>query len=69
MSSVRRPPGVVGDDETWHYSPTISPDGSSIIVTRYAAETDGGDLWIYDAERGLGRPVVAGPGDQDTPIW
>jgi len=60
---------VLGDNATWHYFPRISPDGQSVSVARYAADTNGGDLWIYDRDRGLGRPVVAGDGDDDTAVW
>jgi Tol biopolymer transport system component len=59
----------LGTEDTWHYSATFSPDGRSVLVSRYAPDTEGGDLWLYNVERGLGRPLAAGPGDQDTPVW
>ena len=61
--------GMLGEENTWHYMPRISPDGKKVAVSRYSADTDGGDLWIYDRARGLGNPLVAGPGDEDIPAW
>ena len=61
--------GVLGDANTWHYYPRVSPDGRRVSVTRWTEDSNGGDLWIYDRARGLGTPEVAKPGDEDTGVW
>jgi Tol biopolymer transport system component len=60
--------GTVGDDESWYYGPSISPDGRSVLVGRYPITGDG-DIWLYDRERGLGRPLVTGPNEDDVTVW
>ena len=62
--------GELGGEESWHYSPALSPDGTRVAVGRYwPGENEGGDLWVYERERGLGRPLVVEPGTQDTAVW
>jgi eukaryotic-like serine/threonine-protein kinase len=60
---------AIEDPNTWHYAPRISPDGSTVAVARYATDTDGGDIWLFDRQRGLGRPFLAGPDSEDLVAW
>jgi len=48
-------------------SPAWSPDGKKIA---YAARQDGArQIWIYDCESGLERPLTDGSGDKENPKW
>jgi Tol biopolymer transport system component len=48
--------------ESAYYSPTWSPDGREIIVTRNAALLPGpGQLWVYHVDGGRGLQLTSGP--------
>ena len=61
--------GEIDDPEIWHYAPRISPDGRTVAVARYGHDTSGGDIWLFDRERGLGTPFIAGPEEVDQAAW
>ena len=60
---------LVRDPDTWHYAPRISPDGRTVAVSRYGADTSGGDIWLFDRERDLGTPFITGPHDENLVSW
>jgi serine/threonine protein kinase/Tol biopolymer transport system component len=61
--------GEIEDPDTWHYAPRISPDGKTVAVARYGADTSGGDIWLFNRERNLGTPFITGPHDEDLVAW
>jgi Tol biopolymer transport system component len=50
------------------YCPHLSPDGSSIALD-ISGDSNQGDIWVLDAERGSGTRVTVWPEDDSTPIW
>jgi len=61
--------GEIEDPDTWHYAPRISPDGKTVAVARYGADTSGGDIWLFNRARNLGTPFITGPDDEDSVSW
>jgi serine/threonine-protein kinase len=51
-----------------YYRPRISPDGSRVAVDR-SDETNRGDIWVYEIERGTGTRLSAAPEDESCPEW
>jgi Tol biopolymer transport system component len=51
-----------------YYRPRLSPDGSRIAVDR-SDETNRGDIWIYEIERGTGTRLSTAPEDETAPEW
>ena len=56
-------PTPLQSDTAAYAFPRISPDGR-----RIAATVGGGDIWVYDANTGVGRPVTT-EGSNSEPIW
>ncbi|HXI02603.1 MAG TPA: hypothetical protein VNI57_05445, partial [Candidatus Saccharimonadales bacterium] len=50
------------------YDPRLSPDGSLIVVDM-SDETNQGDLWVIDAQRGRSERLTSGPQDESCPVW
>jgi DNA-binding winged helix-turn-helix (wHTH) protein len=46
----------------------LSPDGKKIATTIFDVDRGANELWIIDAENGVGRRV-AEPGAVDSPVW
>ena len=59
--------GAIGDPGNF-YHPRLSPDGSMVAVDR-RDESNRGDIWIYDVERGSGTRFTSEPEDESTPTW
>jgi Tol biopolymer transport system component len=55
-------------DAAFYENPRLSPDGKRLAV--YTPE-NGGDIWIYDLERGAGARsrLTFDPGVDNVPIW
>jgi serine/threonine-protein kinase len=51
-----------------YYRPRLSPDGSRVAVDR-SDETNRGDIWIYEIDRGTGTRLSAAPEDESCPEW
>ncbi|HET7291562.1 MAG TPA: protein kinase, partial [Vicinamibacteria bacterium] len=51
-----------------YYHPRLSPDGSRVAVDR-SDETNRGDVWVYEIERGTGTRLSAAPEDESSPAW
>jgi serine/threonine protein kinase len=51
-----------------YYHPRLSPDGSRVAVDR-SDETNRGDIWVYEVERGTGTRLSAAPEDESSPNW
>ena len=51
-----------------YYSPRLSPDGSRVAVDR-SEETNRGDIWIYEVDRGMGMRLTSAARDESDPIW
>jgi serine/threonine-protein kinase len=51
-----------------YYRPRLSPDGSRVAVDR-SDETNRGDIWVYEIERGTGTRLSAAPEDESCPEW
>jgi Tol biopolymer transport system component len=51
-----------------YYHPRLSPDGSRVAVDR-SDETNRGDVWVYEIERGTGTRFSAAPEDESDPQW
>jgi len=47
----------------------LAPDGSRIAVQVADPRKGTRDIWIYDAERGLGQRLTADPVDAVAPVW
>ncbi len=45
----------------------LSPDDSQLLFALPEAGTS--DIWLHDFETGTTRPVVAGPGFEESPTW
>ena len=50
------------------YTPTLSPDGSRIVLD-ISGETNQGDIWILDVERGSGTRFTTFAEDDSKPIF
>jgi len=59
--------GRVGEPGNF-YHPRLSPDGSMVAVDR-SDETNRGDIWLYDVERGSGTRFTSAPQDESVPVW
>jgi hypothetical protein len=59
--------GLVGPPGDY-YRPRLSPDGSRVAVDR-SDETNRGDIWVYEIERGTGTRLSAAPEDESNPQW
>jgi dipeptidyl aminopeptidase/acylaminoacyl peptidase len=57
---------VVDEPHTFDH-PRFSPDGARLVV-RTAAETGGGELWVYDLARGT-RSRLSVSGRLSRPVW
>ena len=51
-----------------YYRPRLSPDGARVAVDR-SDETNRGDIWVYEIERGTGTRLSAAPEDESCPEW
>jgi Tol biopolymer transport system component len=51
-----------------YYEPRLSPDGSRVAVDR-SDETNRGDIWVYEMERGTGIRLTTAPEDESDPVW
>jgi Tol biopolymer transport system component len=60
--------GTIDDAAYWQLAPRISPDGRRILVGRHGAGSVG-NLWVLDAERGVGTPLTFGAADDTTAVW
>ncbi|MEZ5331873.1 MAG: protein kinase [Thermoanaerobaculia bacterium] len=61
---------LTGADEAWHYAPRLSPDGRSLAVGRYEAQTGGlGEIWVHDLVRKLTDRVTFDDRDDFQAIW
>jgi serine/threonine protein kinase/Tol biopolymer transport system component len=62
--------GTLATGDDWQLAPRISPDGRHVLAGRYdAAAVNAGNLWILDAERGVGTPLTFDAADDATAIW
>ncbi len=50
------------------YHPKLSPDGKLVAVDQ-SDETNRGDIWIFDVERGTGRRFTSALEDESQPVW
>jgi Tol biopolymer transport system component len=51
-----------------YYEPRFSPDGRQILLD-VSDETNRGDIWLIDRERGFGTRLTTFPEDDTEPIW
>jgi Tol biopolymer transport system component len=49
--------------------PSLSPDGSKIVVIRQDPLTDDTDIWTFDVASGKGTPVTADKDGENAPVW
>jgi Tol biopolymer transport system component len=63
--------GTLGEEEGyWQIAPRIAPDGRRVLLGRYdTTAVNAGNLWILDAERGVGTPFTFDAADDATAIW
>jgi serine/threonine-protein kinase len=59
--------GAVGEPGSL-YGPRVSPDGSRIALD-ISGDSNQGDIWVLDSERGSGSRVTVWPEDDSYPIW
>jgi Tol biopolymer transport system component len=59
--------GKVGEPGSL-YAPRLSPDGRRIALD-ISDESNRGDIWLLDAERGSGIRFTSFPEDDSKPIW
>ncbi len=50
------------------YHPRLSPSGASVAVDQ-SDETNRGDIWIFDVERGTGTRLTSAAEDESNPTW
>ncbi|HEY0160883.1 MAG TPA: protein kinase [Thermoanaerobaculia bacterium] len=62
------PPRVVWKGVQDKYPSSVSPDGSSLLVTLYSPKTDR-DLWIVPLNGGAPRPWIAAAGVDDGAVF
>jgi len=60
--------GVLGAPAAFQ-RPRLSPDGSRLAVQVADPRLGTRDIWIYDAQRGLGQRFTVDPVDAVSPIW
>jgi Tol biopolymer transport system component len=51
-----------------YYHPRLSPDGSHVAVDR-SDETNRGDIWVYEIDRGTGTRLSTAAEDESSPLW
>jgi serine/threonine protein kinase/Tol biopolymer transport system component len=51
-----------------YYHPRLSPDGSRVAVDR-SDETNRGDIWVYEIDRGTGTRLSTATEDESYPQW
>jgi Tol biopolymer transport system component len=59
--------GTVGEAGSL-YGPRISPDGSRVALD-ISGDSNQGDIWALDIERGSGRRLTVWPEDDSSPQW
>jgi len=59
--------GTVGEAGSL-YTPRISPDGSRIALD-ISGDSNQGDIWVLDIERGSGKRLTVWPEDDSAPVW
>lgn len=52
-----------------YVQPSLSPDGSKIVVMRQDPQTDLTDIWTFDVSSGKGTAVTSDPDPENAPIW
>jgi len=52
--------------DTWHYCPTISPDGRRAVAAHYDPGSTSGALWLHDLDRGLAQQLTFDQRNDDT---
>jgi Tol biopolymer transport system component len=58
------------DDQNWHYTPVLSPDGSRVAVSYYEVGATSGGIWIHDLARRYSTRLTSGDSGDDTlPVW
>ncbi|MEO5762336.1 MAG: protein kinase [Vicinamibacteria bacterium] len=56
--------------DTWHYGPTLSPNGKLLAVSHYEAGSTSGGVWVHDLERNLATRLTADDKSDDTVlVW
>jgi Tol biopolymer transport system component len=63
-----RPLGTVGEPSEL-LTPSISPDGSTLAVSRYDRPTTTTDIWLHNLARGTASRFTFGPAQNLFPIW
>jgi Tol biopolymer transport system component len=62
--------GRLGEPGSWKLGPRISPDGRRVVVSTYrVGSVNAGNLWIFDATRGVGTPLTFDAADDANAIW
>jgi serine/threonine protein kinase/Tol biopolymer transport system component len=59
--------GTVGQPGIY-YEPRLSPDGRTIVLD-ISDETNRGDIWLIDTNRGIGTRLTSIPEDDTEPVW
>ena len=62
------PLSTIGDPGLY-FDVKLSPRGDQVAVTRQDPKSASFDIWLYDANRGNGRPFTSHPGNDRVPIW
>jgi Tol biopolymer transport system component len=68
FSRTGQPLGVVGDADVY-YDPTLSPDGTSLVVEKRDPDRKGTDLWTVDLARGTFSRLTSTPGFESVGTW
>ncbi|HVT43697.1 MAG TPA: protein kinase [Thermoanaerobaculia bacterium] len=59
--------GAIGPPGNF-YHPRLSPDGAQVAVDQ-SDETNRGDIWIFEVQRGTGTRFTSAPEDESKPVW
>ena len=61
------PAQAVGSPQAGLSMPSLSPDGTKAVAI--AREESIRKVWVYDLERGVGRPLTFDDAEEDRPLW
>ena len=60
---------LAAQSDTFHYSPSLSPDGRRVVVTQYQPGSTSGGLWLHELERKVETRLTFESGDDTISAW
>jgi Tol biopolymer transport system component len=59
---------TISQERDAYYFPRLSPDGSTVAITRFS-QSSGGDIWTIGLDDGKARRLTIDEGNELRPIW